>query len=325
MESAIQEYDNQMREEMDLALNAVRIQEALVSRGHVVECADFGPDLIATAQKAREFGAEIGFNLIECPLQCSDKEPHGAAFFELMNLPYTGNDPYAISVCKNKALTKCACAFGGIPTPAFKVCHAPLRSRVPLNYPVIVKPIEEDGSEGISENSVVETEAMLRRRVGEVFERFKRPVLVEEYIEGRELNMAVWGNGTAEDPYEVLPPAELLYHSKLWRVCSFESKWLADHPSYHEITARCPAEIPDELKRRLERLTLACARTFRLSGYARVDLRVDRKGRAFVLEVNPNPDLSPEVGFARNAAAAGFSFEQVVEEIVALGIARGTR
>jgi D-alanine-D-alanine ligase len=190
---------------------------------------------------------------------------------------------------------------------------------------VIVKPANEDGSAGITEESVVDDEAGLKKRVGHVIGKYQQGALAEEFVGGREFNVGVLGNGTAADPFRTLPPAELVYRSKRWRVCSFESKWDNNHPAYGEIAPECPANIPDTLRNRLERLTLACARAFELCGYARVDFRMNRRGKLFALEVNPNPDISSNAGLDRAARAAGISYEALVIEILRLAISRGAR
>ena len=116
-----------------------------------------------------------------------------------------------------------------------------------------------------------------------------------------------------------------MYRNPKWRVCSFESKWDANHPAYDEIAPECPARIPEALRNRLARLTLASANAFGLCGYARVDFRMNGNGRMFTLEVNPNPDISNNAGLARAARAAGFSYEALVQEILRLGLTRGAR
>jgi D-alanine-D-alanine ligase len=321
----MQGIEGQMRIELDLAVSARRVMSVLTASGHVTQPFTFGKDPVALASSLRAFGTEVVFNLSECPMNSAQKEPHGAALLELLGLPYTGNSPLPLTVCNNKALTKHLLSSFGMPTPAFRLYPSVPRGRSGLRFPVIVKPANEDGSAGITEESVVDDEAGLKKRVGHVIGKYQQGALAEEYVGGREFNVGVLGNGTATDPFRTLPPAELVYRSKRWRVCSFESKWDNNHPAYSEIAPACPANIPDALCNRLERLTLACARAFELCGYARVDFRMNRRGKLFVLEVNPNPDISPDAGLDRAARAAGISYEALVIEILRLGISRGAR
>jgi D-alanine-D-alanine ligase len=325
VEDSLQGIEGQMRIELDLAVSARQVMSVLTASGHVTRPFTFGKDPAALASSLRAFGTEVVFNLSECPMNSAQKEPHGAALLELLGLPYTGNSPLPLTVCNNKALTKHLLSSFGMPTPEFRLYPSVPRGRSGLRFPVIVKPANEDGSAGITEESVVDDEAGLKKRVGHVIGKYQQGALAEEYVGGREFNVGVIGNGTATDPFRTLPPAELVYRSKRWRVCSFESKWDNNHPAYSEIAPVCPANIPDALCNRLERLTLVCAKAFELCGYARVDFRMNRRGKLFVLEVNPNPDISPDAGLDRAARAAGISYEALVIEILRLGISRGAR
>ena len=325
VEDTLRGLEERMRVDLDLAVSARQVMTALVASGHVTQPFILGRDPAALASSLRAFGAEVVFNLSECPMNSAQKESHGAAFLELLGLPYTGNSPLPLTVCNNKALTKRILFSFGIPTPAFRLYPSIPRGRSGLRFPVIVKPASEDGSAGITEESVVDDETGLKKRVSHVIERYGQEALAEEYVGGREFNVGVLGNGTAADPVRTLPPAELVYRNKKWRVCSFESKWDTNHPAYAEIESECPAKIPDALRTRLERLTLACARAFGLCGYARVDFRMNRRGKLFALEVNPNPDISSNAGLDRAARVAGLSYEALVNEILRLAISRGLR
>ncbi len=325
VEETLAGLDGKMRETMDLAVSARAVTEALRGSGHAVECFAFGRDVLALGQLLRSFAPDAVFNLSECPLNSAQKEPHAAAFLELLGIPYTGNGPFPLSACNDKALAKRILAAHGIPTPAFRLYEEPPAGPCGLSLPVIVKPAREDGSAGITEQSVVDSEDALKDRVAHVVARYRQEAIVEEFVGGREFNVAVLGNGTAQDPHRVLPPAELVYRNPAWRVCSFESKWDPDHPSYSEIAPRCPAEIDGPMRRRLEETTLSCARAFSLCGYARVDFREDARGGLHVLEVNPNPDISPDAGLARAGRAVGLEYAPLLLEILRLGLARGAR
>jgi D-alanine-D-alanine ligase len=156
-------------------------------------------------------------------------------------------------------------------------------------------------------------------------EGFGQDSLAEEFVDGREFNVGVLGNGTAADPHRSLPPAELVYRNPRWRLCTYESKWDATHPSYAEISPVCPADAPQETTGRLSGIALACARIFGLAGYSRVDFRMNAEGELFVLEVNPNPDISPDAGMSRAARAAGLAYPDLILEILRLGLALGAR
>ena len=325
VEETLRGTHEKMFEELNLAVSARQVLDALAAGGHAVQKFAFGKDPSVLAATLRGFHTDVVFNLSECPMDSAQKEPHGAAFLELLGLPYTGNSPMPLSICNNKALTKHLLSAFGIPTPPFRLYASARNGRPGLRFPLIVKPACEDGSAGITEESVVDDVRSLRKRIGHVIEKYRQEALVEEYVGGREFNVAILGNGSREEPYRVLPPAELVYRSRRWRVCSFESKWDANHPAYSEIAAECPARIPEALKNRLCRMALACARTFQLRGYSRVDFRMGRGGKLYVLEVNPNPDISVGAGLARAARVAGISYEAMIGEILRLGLSCGPR
>jgi D-alanine-D-alanine ligase len=322
---AIRDVKEEIREDMDLAVSARAVADALRTGGHEASPLVFPKDPGDLVAALRASGADVVFNLSECPLLTPEKELHASALLELLRIPYTGNGPLALGICNNKALAKQLLIANGIPTPRFRLLARDPEEEPGLSYPLVVKPANEDGSAGITEESLVQDLAGLRRQVKWLKDGFRQDALVEEYAGGREFNVGVLGNGTGEDPHRSLPPAELVYRDPRWRLCTYESKWDSTHPSYAEIAPVCPAEAPPETLSRLMETTLRCARIFRLAGYARVDFRANEAGELLVLEVNPNPDISPDAGLARAARAAGLSYAGLVLEILRLGQALGPR
>jgi D-alanine-D-alanine ligase len=322
---SIREVKEEIREDMDLAINARSVAEVLRSAGHDAWTQTFGKDPGELISGLRSAGAEAVFNLSECPNLSPEKELHACALLELLRLPYTGNGPLALGICNSKALAKQLMNANGIPTPRFLLCTCDSAGEQGLSYPLVVKPANEDGSAGITEDSVVSDLAGLRRQVKWLKEAFRQDSLVEEFVDGREFNVGVLGNGTAADPHRSLPPAELVYRNPRWRLCTYESKWDSTHPSYAEIAPSCPADVPPELAVRLSEITLACARIFRLTGYSRVDFRMNAEGELFALEVNPNPDISRDSGMVRASRAAGLTYPDLLLEILRLGLALGAR
>jgi len=322
---SLKDLKEEQREDMDLAVNARSVTEALRSGGHDAWTHAFEKDPAQLIARLRSSGAEAVFNLCECPNLSPEKELHACALLELLALPYTGNGPLALGICNNKALSKQLISANGIPTPRFLLFDGDPAGDPGLSYPLVVKPANEDGSAGITEDSVVADLAGLRRQVKWLREVFRQDSLVEEFVGGREFNVGVLGNGTEADPHRTLPPAELEYRNPRWRLCTYESKWNATHPSYVEIAPVCPADAPPEITARLTEITLSCARIFGLTGYARVDFRMSAGGELFVLEVNPNPDISSDAGMPRAARAAGISYPDLILEILRLGLALGAR
>ena len=322
---SIKDVKEENREGMDLAVSAKAVVDALATGGHDAFPVTFGKDPGELISRLRSSGAEAVFNLSECPYLSPEMELHACALLELMRLPYTGNGPLALGICNSKALAKQLLVANGIPTPRSRLYTSDPGGDPDIPYPLVVKPANEDGSAGITEDSFVQDLAGLRRQVRWLKEVICQDALAEEYVGGREFNVGVLGNGTAADPHRSLPPAELVYRNPRWRLCTHESKWDSTHPSYAEIAPVCPADAPPELAARLSELTLECARIFGLAGYARADFRMNAEGELFVLEVNPNPDISPDAGMARAARAAGLPYPDLVLEILRLGVALGAR
>ncbi|NTU51549.1 MAG: ATP-grasp domain-containing protein, partial [Candidatus Aminicenantes bacterium] len=173
-----------------------------------------------------------------------------------------------------------------------------------LKFPLIVKPNAEDASLGVYPESVVRDEESLRRQVRRCLDNYKQPVLVEGFIDGREFNVSVMENGTVTP----LPVSEIDFSAMpkdMPRILGYEAKWFEDDPLYQKTPPVCPAPIDDEMRVRLLGLAAAAFRTMGCRDYARVDFRMDAKGRPFILEVNPNPDISTNAGYARALKAAG--------------------
>ncbi len=314
----------ELRDGMDLAVHARDVTSALTAAGCDASCLACSNDPGHLVTDLRAAAPQVVFNLAESPHGSSYYGLHVAALLELLRLPYTGNGPAALVVCTDKAHTKAHLLAHGIPTAAFRVYASVPRRRCDLSFPLMVKPRCEDASIGISEASIVADERALRRQVAATLRECKGAVLVEGYLPGREFTVGVLGNGTVAEPYHPLPPSELVYGSPHWRVLSYQAKWDPTHPSYGETNPTCPAAIPESLRKRLMSIATTCAQLFGLTGYARVDLRLDAAGRPHVLEVNPNPDLSRGGGFALAAEVAGRSYEDLLVEITRLGLVRGS-
>jgi D-alanine-D-alanine ligase len=176
-----------------------------------------------------------------------------------------------------------------------------------LRFPLIIKPNAEDASLGVYPDSVVRDEESLRRQLRRCLDNYRQPALVEAFIDGREFNVAVMENGEAR----ALPVSEIDFSAMpkdLPRILGYDAKWFEDHPLYQKTPPVCPAPIDEELRARIQGLAVAAFRTLGCRDYARVDFRMDAKGRPFILEVNPNPDISSNAGYARALNAGGVAY-----------------
>jgi D-alanine-D-alanine ligase len=235
---------------------------------------------------------------------------------EAMGYRFTGSGGDAMARSINKALAKERLTRAGIPTPPWRLLRDPAETVGDLSFPAIVKPVAEDGSLGIGPEAVVHDLAGLRARVAHILTSYRQAALVEQFIIGRELNVSVWGN-----PPEVLPLAEIdfsAFPTPYERIVSFAAKWDTESFAYTHTPVICPAPIDGRLGNHIRELALAVWETFGCRGYARVDMRVDEQDIPFVIEVNCNPDLSPDAGFYRAARAAGYGYVAMVRKILDL-------
>jgi D-alanine-D-alanine ligase len=225
-------------------------------------------------------------------------------------------------LARDKPLAKKLLAFHGIPSPRFR--FFPVGQRVRsigrLRFPLVVKAASEDASLGLSRASVVSTEAKLMSRVGFMHDHFGVDVLVEEYIEGRELNMGVLGNSRTT----CLPPFELSFGG--WpcgapRIATERAKWSSAYQERYALRSGPASKLPAHTVVGMRRLALAAYRVLGLSGCARMDFRLAPDGKLFLLEANPNPDLAMDEDFAAAARQAGWDYPRLIQQLVALGLA----
>jgi len=304
-------------------LDREEIFDALVKLGHeptyhVLDGKD--GSLVGLARN----GADLIFNLTESYAGDDTRDMNIAAYLELLDRPFTGAGSHALYLAQDKALAKKIFQFHGLPTPYFAVSD---RGKVgfshDIQFPLIVKPTSEDGSIGIDAGSVVRTIKELMQRVEQIQERFESPVLIEEYVEGREIYGAVIGN----DRPEALPLVELDL-SKLPegmpRIAGTEVKWERETEAYKKTKPAIATDLDEDLVRRLEETAIAAYRALELRDYGRIDMRVTPEGKIFVIEANPNPWLSSSAEFAMAAKQAGRSYTGMIREIVELAMTRAS-
>ena len=303
------------------------IKSALTSLGYRPSIFNVDSDIYRLLDYLRNEKPDLIFNLVECVENESLQEMHVAGLYELLKIPYTGAGAYALGTALNKPRVKELLLHHGIPTAAFQVFAGSSRIALSedLQFPVIIKPSREDGSVGISDASVVTSNSELRKRVQYILEEFQQPALVEEFIDGRELNVAILGY---REPI-LLPISEIDFSGLtdgMQRIVSYEAKWLHGTVAYQGTKGVCPASLTSAQEAKMRAIALKCFRLIGCRDYCRVDFRMKKDGSLYVLEVNPNPDISDDAGFARSAKAYGLTFVEIVGRIVesALDRARHT-
>jgi D-alanine-D-alanine ligase len=297
------------------------VAEALTKLGHeaMLHELDGTPkSLLALAR----LECDLVFNLTESFAGDDTADFKIAGFLELIGKRYTGSGTHGLMLAQDKATAKKIFAFHGIHTPVFaKSFRGRLDFSHDLQFPVIVKPAREDGSIGIEFSAVVSSIRELMERMDWLHANFDSPVLIEEYIEGREMYVGVIGN----DNPEALPVVELDL-SKLPdgtpRIASAEVKWGKGTKPYRDTKSAIATDLSEESVQALQQTAIAAYQALELRDYGRVDMRLQHDGRVHVIEVNPNPWLSSKAEFAMAARKAGRTYLQLVEEIVDLAMAR---
>jgi len=307
--------DVEMAAELEVLETVEGVKKSLESIGHEAIPLKCSMEIL---QNLHHFDAV--FNLAEGFQNDLRAEPYVAGALELQGLPYTGSPPPALELCRNKYLSKMVLERVGIKTPRFQLFKHGVDS-LSLDFPVIVKPALEDASIGITYRSLATDQAELKENVCRVLKNYRQPALVEEYIDGREMNAALIGEGESA---EVLPISEIVFDlpPDMPRILGFEAKWLEDSPFYQNSVPLCPAPLSPSQEDEINELTKEACSALGVENYARVDFRV-RDEEAFVIEVNPNPCINPiGSGFARAATAAGMSYAQLVQKILDLALLR---
>ena len=264
---------------------------------------------------------DLIFNLVESFGEDNTKEPHVAAYYDLLGLPYTGSGPRGLTLAMDKAVAKKILGFHNVVSPKFAVFW---RGRLDwdahdVDFPVIVKPLREDGSIGIGFNALVANIKELMERIDELTREFSGPVLIEQYIDGREIYMGVIGNS----PPEALPAVELdLSHLPPGtpKIAGTEVKWNEGTRAYRGSKVRIP-KLPTAVRETMERYALTAFQALGLRDYARIDFRL-AKDTVYLIEVNPNPYLHSGAEFIRGARAAGRTQRDMITEIVELARVR---
>jgi len=258
----------------------------------------------------------IIFNLAEGMGGRLFEESRIAWLLESRGYYFTGSSGRAIALTTNKALTKSFLSRTGLHTPAWWLIHSPdqISKRRDLPFPLFVKPVAEDASLGIGNESVVFDHKTLRDRVSYVIDNYHQSALVEEFIDGREISAAAW-----EDPFELLPLSEINFRdfsSPQSRIVNYDAKWQEGTFEYQNTPTICPAELSPKLLKTISRSALHALQCTGATNYARVDMRVTEDETPYILEINCNPDLSPGAGFFHAVDKAGYTYPEMVIKIL---------
>jgi len=294
--------------------------ETLREMGHEVRVLGVHDDLAGIRPTAGFFEPHIVFNLMEAFAGVTTFDQNVVSYLELLRLRYTGCNPRGLIFARDKALSKKLLAYHRIPVPDFSVVRYGRKAALPkkMHFPLIVKSLFFEASAGISQASVVEDEDQFARRVQFIHESLGTAAIVEQFIDGRELYVGVLGN----ERLDVLPVWEMSFAQmpeNRWRIATERVKWNTQYQKKNGIMTNA-AKLDAAAIDYIQRIAKRAYRALDLNGYARIDLRMDEEGRAYVLEANPNPNLAYGEDFAESAEVNGVSYEQLLERIITLGI-----
>ena len=310
--------------EWDSPVTIAAVESALRALGKVVRLeanADF-PELLRITRP------DIVFNIAE-GLHGVNRESHVPAICEFFGIPYSGSDPFTLSLCLDKARAKETLSFHGIPTPRFAVVNRVedlTAATGKLKLPLFVKPLHEGSSKGITDRNFCRTRAQLLKQTAFLLESYEQPVLVEEYLPGQEFTCGVLGNGNEATVlpivgmnFDTLPDGAL-------PIYSFEAKFVWDRPENPLEIFQCPARITRELQASIERVALDAFRVLGCRDWARIDVRLDAAGSPNVIEVNPLPGILPDPAdnscLPKAARAAGIGYEELIQSCLRFAASR---
>jgi D-alanine-D-alanine ligase len=299
------------------------VVSSLRELGHEVRCLGVGSDLGVIRNAIAETQPHAVFNLLEDFHDVPIYDQNVASYLELLGVPYTGCNPRGLMLARDKGISKKLLSYHRIPVPEFAVFRMGSAVRRPrrLAFPLIVKSLTKEGSAGIAQTSLVFDDDKLAERVVFIHKRLRTDAIVERYIDGRELYVGILGNARLQ----VFPVWELLFTKvpeEAPRIATEKVKWDAAYRERHGIKTNLAKALPDALVVRIRNLCKRIYRVLELSGYARIDLRLDPEGRIYVLEANPNPQLAYGEDFAESAERAGVSYDGLLQRIVNLALQR---
>ncbi|MBW8058541.1 MAG: D-alanine--D-alanine ligase [candidate division NC10 bacterium] len=289
--------------------------------GHEVQAVGVGSDLAVIRRAVDEWKPHIAFNLLEEFDGVAVYDQNVVAYLELLRIPYTGCNPRGLMLARDKALSKKILAYHRLLVPEFAVfpLGRAVRRRKRLSFPLIVKSVSQEASLGISQASIVDNEEKLRERVAFIHKSVGTNAIVERYIEGRELYVGVLGNMRLR----VFPIWELFLGGmpdEVRHIATARVKWSPAYREKHGIKSGEAKGLPEGMPEGIRHLAKRVFRALNLSGYARLDLRLDPNGKVHVLEANPNPEVAYGEDFAESAEKAGVSYEALLQRLLQLGL-----
>jgi D-alanine-D-alanine ligase len=299
-------------------LDAVKaVNDALVGKGYEVTTVSLLPPIDEVRAIISRLDVDVIFNLFEGFAGQPETEAMVAGMMTVLGKTFTGSPAPTLALALDKAKTKELLIASGLATPGYQVLRPESVESFALSYPCIVKPVAEDASHGLTQDSVVNNPVTLSEQVEKICTNYGGRALVEEFLDGRQISVTVMGN---RKPI-VLFISEIIFTlpPELPRIFTFGAKWLEKDIYYDRTTPVCPAVVDEDLRVQLSDMSIATYKLLGCRGYARVDLRLDAHGNPYVLEVNPNPDIAIP---SWSESGSGIPYPQIIKRIVDLAFDR---
>lgn len=293
------------------------VMEAIRSAGHDVIGIEGDDDAL---KKLAEIQPDLVFNIVE-GLFGDFRESFVPLVCERLGFPYTGSDPLTLALCLNKARAKQILTYYSIPTPKFRLFHSIEELDLwDFDFPAIVKPVAEGSSKGVLNDSVVDDADQARRQIQLCFEKYNEPVIIEQFLDGDEFTVAIWGN---EPDVEILPIIAIKYDelpAGARPIYSYEAKWVWDTPEKPLEIFQCPANLTHLQRRNIEAVARDAYRAMNIKDWCRIDIRMDREGVPHILELNPLPGILPNPEenscFPKAARTKGYSYQAMINKVI---------
>ena len=302
------------------------VYNALLACGHEVSLLGLHNDIGILLEEVKENKPDIIFNLADVFNQQTDLDKNIAGVLEMLGIPFTGASAASLFLCGNKELSKKVLIVHRIKVPHFYTFYRNRKIWLPkkLRLPLIVKPLKEEASRGISQASVVDSEEALVERVKLIHESMKKDVIAEEYIDGRELYVGVIGDSRVQ----VLPFREMKFgdfSDEEPRIATYKAKWDYKYRKKWGIKNVFAGRLPNGLSEKVEDICKRAYKVLNMEGYARFDIRISHEGRIYIIEANANPCLEEYDEFAQSAIKAGIAYPKLIQRIINLGLNRATQ
>ncbi len=315
------ERENNLAIESDLGI-VEEVERSLHELGHSTERLPLTDDINELLAHFKMSKPDLIFNLIDDFRGQIILQMNIIALFDLLGLNYTGSGPQAFGLSTDKALTKSILSAQGIPIPRFQVAYkTKFHLAADLSFPVIVKPLYEGGSYGISNESVISDLSAVEARVSYIQDTYHQPSIVEDFIDGREIIVSILGN----DPPTVLPLCEigfLNFPSSLHKIRNFQSKWMIDTFEYLNTALICPAPLPSEVENIIKEIALKSHLAVGCRDYSKVDIRLDNNNRPYVVDVNTNPFISSNSSFIFSLEQSGRNYIDFIASLIDIALKR---